>query len=123
MRTSRRLIDCFLIKGRLVDAQGNRLAGYVRAWIPGQHRGKVYRVLANGRFKIKIHGYYANREIRLVASSLGYNDLTSIIHPHPWLNQKGQFDGYKVVDGGDAVMTLTGPQDLMWFTIGVLAPT
>jgi len=120
MRTSRRLIDCCLIKGRLVNAQGTPLSGEIRAWIPGYHRGKRYRVLANGKYKIKVYGYFANREIRLVASSPGYVDLESIVHPHTWIFKKGIFDGFKVVDGGDGVMQLS---ERIWYAMLQYSPT
>jgi len=119
MRTSRRLVDACLIKGRLIIAAGTPIRGYVRAWIPGYARGRVYRVLADGRFCIKVPGYNIP-EIRLVASSPGYLDLESIIHTRSFIFRKGIFGGYKVVDGGNAVMVPAGPpepRDLMWFTM------
>lgn len=124
MRTSRRLIDCLLIKGRLTDAQDNDLTGTLRVWIPGHGgAGKLIKVWASrgGKFKVKIHGYTPNRRIRFLAESPGFLPLEYALHPKAEIWKTGQFDGYKIVRGGDLVMQPAMP-DFLWYTQVVSQP-
>lgn len=114
-RTSRRLIDALLIRGRLVNNSGQPLPGSIRYWVPSYHRGHFKRVLLDGKYCIKIPGYIANRPIRIIASSPGYIDLEVVIHPHTWVFQKGIFDGWKVVAYGDQVMTPSQVGPIVWW--------
>lgn len=120
---ARRLIDAILIKGRLVDETFAPIPGELRVYgIPGHYSaGKLFRVGADGYYKVPIVGYKPWKKITIVASSPGFIDLTTEYHPKSWINRKGMFafgafdGGYKVFDYGDTTM-IKLERDFIWYT-------